>query len=71
VPFFKSGKIASKEVFKASAREFTHALIENGQTPMKDYPKIVENFFSKSGILFSEADATEKIKNYTKTHLNS
>jgi hypothetical protein len=68
VPFFKNGKIASKEVFKASAREFTHAMLETNSIhpSLKEYPKIVEKFFAKSGILFSESDAKDKIAAFKK-----
>ena len=69
VPFFKSGKIASKEVFKVSAREFTHALLETNHIPIPEYPKIVEKFFKISGILFNEPDALDKITAFKK-HLN-
>ena len=69
VPFFKNGKIASKEVFKVSAREFTHALLETGHIPIPEYPQIVEKFFRLSGILYNEPDALDKIINFKK-HLS-
>ena len=70
VPYFKEGKIASKEVFKTSAREFTHALLESSKNPpASDYPKMVQTFFEKSGILFSQADAEQKISNFKKSFL--
>lgn len=70
VPYFTKGKIASKEVFKASAREFTHALLESPKSPpASEYPRIVEAFFEESGLLISQADAEQKISNFKRSHL--
>ena len=69
VPYFKAGKIASKEVFKASAREFTHILIEASDTPVTEYSKIVESFFGASEILYSQEDAEKKISKFKKSFL--
>lgn len=64
VPFYKNGKIASKEVFKASAREFTHAILEMSHIQPEDYPTAVQKFFEENGILYSEKDAQEKISHF-------
>ena len=37
VPFFKSGKIGNKQVFKYTAKEFTHALLECNKTHLTRY----------------------------------
>ena len=36
VPYFKRGRIASKEVFKFLAREMTHVMMADGDNRMKE-----------------------------------
>ena len=64
VPFFKSGKIGNKQVFKFTAKEFTHALLECNRTHLTSYPKYVDKFFAKSGVLNTEDDAKNKINSF-------
>merc|ERR1712080_443093 len=46
VPYFKKGRIASKEVFKITARELTHSLLKRSKQLIKeDYVKFVDQFF--------------------------
>ena len=39
VPYFKRGRIASKEVFKFLAREMTHVMMADGDNRMKEKGK--------------------------------
>ena len=64
VPFFKSGKIGNKQVFKFTAKEFTHALLECNRTHLTSYPKYVDKFFAKSGVLNTEDEAKNKINSF-------
>merc|ERR1712029_445419 len=64
VPFFKSGKIGNKQVFKFTAKEFTHALLECNKTHLTSYPKYVDKFFAKSGVLNTEDEAKNKINSF-------
>ena len=61
VPFFKSGQIASKQVFKVTARELTHFLLKNSQLKKEDFSSVLKNFFDQNGTLLSEQDAKDKI----------
>ena len=69
VPFFKKGQIASREVFKCCAREFTTLMLESqwnkdskeGPIPIDSYSKYVADFFTKSGIILTEENAKLKI----------
>ena len=61
VPFFKSGQIASKQVFKVTARELTHFLLKNSQLKKEDFSHVLQNFFDQNGTLLSEQDAKDKI----------
>ncbi len=70
IPYFKDGKIASREVFKTSARVFTHALLESSKTPAAEYKAVVKAFFDKSGILYSQSDAEQKISDFKKSFLD-
>ena len=63
VPYFKKGLIASKQVFKITARELTHSVLKT-RLNSSQYSDFVESFFSKCGKLESEEDAKEKIANY-------
>merc|ERR1712083_634042 len=58
VPYFKKGRIASKEVFKITARELTHSLLKRSkQLSKEDYVKFVDKFFNTcGGILLTEQD---------------
>ena len=66
VPYFKKGLIASKEVFKITARELTHCLLNKSEQVTKsDYVKFVDKFFDTcGGILLTEQDAKSKISKY-------
>ena len=66
VPYFKKGQIASKEVFKTTARELTHSLLKRSkQLSKEDYAKFVDKFFDTcGGILLNEQDAKNKIDKY-------
>lgn len=66
VPYFKKGLIASKEVFKITARELTHCLLNKSEQVTKsDYVKFVAKFFDTcGGILLTEQDAKSKISKY-------
>ena len=66
VPYFKKGLIASKEVFKITARELTHCLLNKSeQVTKRDYVKFVDKFFDTcGGILLTEQDAKSKISKY-------
>ena len=69
VPFFKKGQIASREVFKCCAREFTTLMLESqwtedikdGPIPIDSYSKYVTDFFTTSGIILTEENAKSKI----------
>ena len=64
VPHFKKGMIASKEVFKFFAREMTHNLLKRDDCKDLDSAgckKYLDDFFRKSGIILTEADAKMKI----------
>jgi hypothetical protein len=75
VPFFKKGQIASREVFKCCAREFTTILLESqwtedikkGPIPIDSYSKYVGDFFTKSGIILTEENAKLKIGQFKAT----
>ena len=62
VPHFKKGRIASKEVFKFTAREITHVLMKRNEKV--DLSKYIEGFLKVSGIVLSEDDAKRKIALY-------
>ena len=69
VPYFKKGQIASREVFKICAKEFTTLMLDfkmtndpNDKTvPLSRYAKYVDKFFSKSGNIVSEGEIKHKI----------
>ena len=67
VPFFKSGKIANKQVFKYSAREFTHVLLECNKTNASNYQKYVDKFFSKIDVLKTEEEAKNKLNSFKRS----
>merc|ERR1712083_509347 len=68
VPYFKKGLIASKEVFKITARELTHSLLKRPkQLSKEEYVKFVDKFFNTCGILLTEQDAKNKIDKYKYT----
>ena len=66
VPLFKSGKIASKEVFKFFAKEFTHVML-SAKVSSGSYERKVNDFFKESGIVTSEDDAKAKLYTFSKT----
>lgn len=66
VPYFKTGQIASKEVFKLTARELTHNLLQMSHITKADYSTFVARFFECNGILLSDEDAKKKIAIYSK-----
>ena len=47
VPYFKRGRIASKEVFKFLAREMTHVMMADGDNRMKEKGKGSEEAYAK------------------------
>ena len=67
VPYFKKGLIASKDVFKFVAREFTHQLLKSKKT--KNIAFYVDQFFNTCGILTDEADAKEKLTAFSQSKL--
>ena len=72
VPFFKEGKIVSREVFKCCAREFTNLMLDsqapsdakNGPIPLNSYSKFVADFFANCGVIANEKDVHLKIENF-------
>ena len=65
VPHFKSGKVASKQVFKFMAREMTHVFVERGiKADGKFFGKYMESFFCSNAIVYSEDDARSKIRGF-------
>ena len=66
VPYFKRGRIASKEVFKFLAREMTHVLIADGVREPEAYAKgkIAEFFEGGTSIVLSNDDAREKVATF-------
>jgi len=70
-PYFKKGMIASKEVFKLVARELTHVILRRPPSTAADPSAFVAAFFSKSGIVLSEADAKTKIGSFEKSSSSS
>ena len=67
VPYFKKGLIASKDLFKFVAREFTHQLLKSKKT--KNIAFYVDQFFNTCGILTDEADAKEKLTAFSQSKL--
>ena len=65
VPYFKKGKIGSKDVFKITARELTHNILKKStQICKSDYSNFVDKFFASSGVLLSEDDVKKEIANF-------
>ena len=70
VPYFKKGKIASREAFKCCAKEFTTLMLdfkmnESHETiPLSRYTKYVDKFFAKSGNILSEGEIKHKIAQF-------
>ncbi|XP_059092791.1 ATP-dependent DNA helicase Q5-like [Tigriopus californicus] len=67
VPYFKQGKIASKEVFKYFAREFTHVILEVTKEPSSEIlTKYVQKFFksNRDAIILTENEAKLKITKF-------
>lgn len=67
VPYFKQGKIASKEVFKYFAREFTHVILEVTKEPSSEIlSKYVHKFFksNRDAIIITESEAKMKITKF-------
>lgn len=54
------------QVFKFTAKEFTHVLLECNRTHLTSYPKYVDKFFSKVGVLATEEEARNKINSFKK-----
>ena len=75
VPFFKKGKIASREVFKCCAREFTTLMLDSqstsdpkdGPIPLSRYSKYVADFFSMSRSILTEDEIKLKIGQFKTT----
>ena len=67
VPHFKAGMIASKEVFKFTAREVTHTLLlrekSRGES-VRDLDAYSAALFDWMGIILSEDDAKKKIADF-------
>ena len=72
VPFFKEGKIASREVFKCCAKEFTTLMLDSqwtrdpkdGPIPLTRYSKNITEFFATSGNILTEEDVKSKIEQF-------
>ena len=72
VPYFKKGQIASREVFKSCAKEFTSLMLDFRNTnnphdetiPLTRYTKYVDKFFSKSGNILTEGEIKHKIAKF-------
>ena len=75
VPYFKKGRIASRDVFKCCAKEFTTLMLDfkltNDPTekkiPLSRYTKYVDNFFVKSGNISSEGELKTKLAEFKKS----
>jgi hypothetical protein len=75
VPFFKKGKIASREVFKCCAREFTTLMLDSqstrdpkdGPIPLSRYSKYVADFFTMSSSILTEDEIKLKIGQFKTT----
>ena len=72
VPYFKKGQIASREVFKSCAKEFTSLMLDHKITnnphdetiPLSRYTKYVDKFFSKSGNILTEGELKHKLAKF-------
>ena len=75
VPFFKKGKIASREIFKCCAREFTTLMLDSqltsnpkdGPIPLSRYSNYVADFFTMSESILTEEEIKLKIGQFRST----
>ena len=76
VPFFKEGKITSREVFKCCAKEFTTLMLEfdplcdtkyHEPIPLSQYSKYIKDFFSSSGTISTEDDVKKRLGKFKHT----
>jgi hypothetical protein len=69
VPYFKQGRIASKEVFKFLAREMTHVLLEKRSAADSSYvSRSITTFFkNNSSIVYSTDEAKERVELFQAT----
>ena len=76
VPFFKEGKITSREVFKCCAKEFTTLMLEfdplcdtkyHEPIPLSQYSKYIKDFFSSSSTISTEDDVKMRLGKFKHT----